>query len=1695
MKLFFILSIYFTIFVFSNQYFNNAYNQKGNSNNSGNKLNLSVKNDEKSKNDNKRFLSESDSFESITIYIDKTYMEKENSNLLISHNKVIAAIEKCVNTIQKLIKVVKKDKIKFTGTDLGNLGITSYEKIDSRLLPDGEGIQADLIIIPKFIENNSILALGRPEVFDPNTKRPVGAILLINKEFPTKSNIENYLESIILHQFIHILGFLYSSFDKFPGGFSNVIKTENETRTNKQKKFIITQNVIAYAKKYFNCDSITGVELEDGGGYDNYENSHWEARILLGELMISEIYTPEQAISGFTLALLEDSGWYKTNKFTGGLMRFGKFQGCNFLYKDCEVEDSSKNKFKNDLFTGEMNHYYKSTCTSGRQSRAYNVMNDGPSRNLQYHGKEVADKCFVSDSYQIEENQRFFVGSCRRGGGEYGQRIYYNNNYSPSSIYKSNGNIPLVFGEIISTNSFCILSSAIPSKYKLNNNNAYGYYANITHPMCYPIFCSSKSLTIKIFDQYIVCPREGGISEMKGEFEGHIYCPDYNLICTGSKLCNDIFDCVDNESLEKEDSFIYNYEIKTSQEVILEKNLQNNDISIGYELSEDNDGQCPFHCSQCKENKKCFICEESFILVGSRENDDSPIICAQEQDLSNYYKNSEDNTYYLCMENCLTCTSGDKCNSCDLKYKLSIDNSNCEEKIPHCELFDSAYEYCEQCENDYYMLNDDKMHCHNEELDDSKYFTEDGGKTYISCEEVIENCVRCDGRNDCTECKNGYKLENYNSECNSKIPNCIIFDNNYEFCKECKEGFYLLNDDKIQCHNETIDDEKYFSEDEGKTFLSCEEVIDNCLKCDGRNKCNECIPTHKIERNGAACEPKIPKCKNFDSNYEKCEECDEGYYLINDDLYHCHNTSINDSYYTEDNGKTFFRCESSIENCLKCYGKNFCKLCKEGYIVDMGNTICSLIDDPSIECFININNIDDKDKTFLNNNNINYLVQEYITNNYNHGKVAHYVNNIYNYSITIFKYYKCTKDLLNIGDYYLNTSNIFILYGQGFLISCFISFNYKNFINFFKSENGEKIDLEQCCPQCLDLKYNIQNNLTNEIVKYYSPFLLEKIKEENLDIFFPDNENFNDKCNSLDFNGINIPNKVKNYLFKDIDINEGAFICTDYQCIINSKDMNSLIFDCDCKINYDIDYLFTEINKKNNLKEEDIISYTSVNSLDIFSCFFKFGKSFTNFAFFFSLSCAIIEVSSFILYLVLKQKINLEKYKIKENADKEKEDNKNQMIETERLDTPIKEENIIQTEENIRPSVCSIEKFTSNPPPKNSIYYKYKWYKNKPKILSLENSHDEDLEIQSRDEGDPENEIMRKIKNISFCDKKSNGSSYLDETISDRDKVTETSKNKITLVSEDKSKKYFSDKIEEKKELEIHDISPIKEDKPQPLQINLPKVLTREENAKRKKKRVHSIKNIPQTKESTYPKKKEEKKIRKPSEIYLDVICIKQHIINFFSCFYNNCLEKESFIPLQMKVIRFIFLIMMNFFFNTIILGEKYFIEKYNYFNKKYNFDKSSEKDLIIPNSEKLNYIFSHSFLNAFLSFIICAFIQLIIGFIFFGTKKKIENVIEIKEEQTQKKDFNKVMSKIKALFIIFFIINFILIILFSIYITGFNIVYDKSAFDFIIPSLITFILLQILPFIICAIITLLLYLGMKNENKNLVNIAKMLLF
>ena len=132
----------------------------------------------------------------------------------------------------------------------------------------------------------------------------------------------------------------------------------------------VERTLIKTPKKYFQFDSLEGLELEDQGGQGS-SISHWEQRILLGEYMGAVIYQEEMAISEFTLALLQDSGWYKPKYFTGGLFRFGKNKGCDFINEDC-IDSNHKTKFKNEFFNDE-NLWFRS-CSTGRQSRTYSTL-------------------------------------------------------------------------------------------------------------------------------------------------------------------------------------------------------------------------------------------------------------------------------------------------------------------------------------------------------------------------------------------------------------------------------------------------------------------------------------------------------------------------------------------------------------------------------------------------------------------------------------------------------------------------------------------------------------------------------------------------------------------------------------------------------------------------------------------------------------------------------------------------------------------------------------------------------------------------------------------------------------------------------------------------------------------------------------------------------------------------------------------------------------------------------------------------------------------------------------------------------------------------------------------------------------------------------------------------------------------------
>ena len=676
----------------------------------------------------------------IDIFVDLTALDKEKSRNQYSSYLSLNDIEEAVNevrqTLKNLINVTNSDRtLTITETKLRENGFDGVDYYNKSLI---EGIKTDLIILIRYSNDNDGMnssIFAKPKIIQTNSddKRPEAGIVILYPEFGlTQTNKKEYLKFLFLHEFTHILGFLP---DNIQGLLLNENPEINRIKSGIHKKALkLDTNVVKYAKNYFGCENMKYLELEDQTNFEGLTNCHWEARLLLGEYMTSEPYFGDQVISEFTLYLLEDLGFYATNKYTGGLMRFGKKQRCIFLgyevttspsQSDCL--DSEKNPLSYNEFCKEIN---QQTCSSGRQSRTYCIQKVDTSIDTIYDrgwstvGRRNADYCPVSDNLDDEDAIDHYVGNCQLGSPKYGSFIYYDldSQRHDSSIFDES------VGQNLTGNSFCALSSLVNT-----NDNRKNIYNGTIRPTCYPMFCSSKSLTIKIYQQYFVCPQEGGIMRITN-YNGYIYCPEYNLICTGTTLCNNMFDCVDKKSVAKDD---LNYTVSDDGAVIEGKKTDTNledshQIVKGYELSDDDDSKCPQNCFECIENRRCFECNDkkTYYLTGTKEDDQEPIKCNETEPTDYYYKNSNYKiggktgltVYFNCREGCKTCTNGNDCSICSPTHYLN--SGSCKERIPNCKTYDStssssviqhssdnngglAYTECEQCdkEKEYYCLN------------------------------------------------------------------------------------------------------------------------------------------------------------------------------------------------------------------------------------------------------------------------------------------------------------------------------------------------------------------------------------------------------------------------------------------------------------------------------------------------------------------------------------------------------------------------------------------------------------------------------------------------------------------------------------------------------------------------------------------------------------------------------------------------------------------------------------------------------------------------------------------------------------------------------------------------------------------------------------------------------------------------------
>ena len=363
------------------------------------------------------------------------------------------ALDGAKDNISKLINVKRINKF-IIDENIKNYIIdeAGFQGTDELL---NNGYNYDLVIfvrikVGEIMDANSI---GKPLIFMNSTSsdtkikgRPIVGGIIYNydhmKKVP-KDKLQKIqaLTIIFMHEITHILGFEKNIF-RSKGLLSGRNSTKIENNDKKKITFNGT-NVVKKAKKYFDCSSISGLELDpehlehitDSEGTEEFKEwgdfIHWEGRLLLGDYMSTNLYYPDQFISEFTLALLEDLGWYKVNYFTGGLMKFGKNKGCDFINKDCINIQGSQviSRFPNDFCS--LTTY--GTCSAGRQSRGYcytlstafdaqikGYKRSGWDNN---YGIENVEYCPASIDTNLKSKNVSYIGNCKIGNNDYGDEI------------------------------------------------------------------------------------------------------------------------------------------------------------------------------------------------------------------------------------------------------------------------------------------------------------------------------------------------------------------------------------------------------------------------------------------------------------------------------------------------------------------------------------------------------------------------------------------------------------------------------------------------------------------------------------------------------------------------------------------------------------------------------------------------------------------------------------------------------------------------------------------------------------------------------------------------------------------------------------------------------------------------------------------------------------------------------------------------------------------------------------------------------------------------------------------------------------------------------------------------------------------------------------------------------------------------
>ena len=385
---------------------------------------------------------------------------------------------------------------------------------------------------------------------------------------------------------------------------------------------------------------------------------------------------------------------------------------------------------------------------------------------------------------------------------------------------------------------------------------------------------------------------------------------------------------------------------------------------IGYFLSLDNKNcleirespNCQaFSLVECLGCKEGFFSQENFLEKKFEKLANSPVLADKIESMTRSLISTfiiEEKCFAVSVSNCKVLEDFNTCSICNDDYYL--ENSQCvlnpKDLIPFCFHYRNDKE-CQSCIQGYFLSSSSEC------------------KPVIYVPSCIEYSTTSDKSN-CIKCEYSHFLKDINiCEIRQKnILNCSIYNDKKDSCQKCSNNLELT-DDNQKCLSKINNCKKYFPN----------SIISPILKCD------YCIDSHYL--NNQTCqEGTSPNCERFRQTENKCEKCQNEYYLDNNnncqkhdkiigcedynkdiknkcntcafntvlftssnkclpvDLYGCDIHSTKDKCIRCDDGFMLSNDHSctELDEALNCVRGEYdvCKLCRKGYVLEFG--ACSL---------------------------------------------------------------------------------------------------------------------------------------------------------------------------------------------------------------------------------------------------------------------------------------------------------------------------------------------------------------------------------------------------------------------------------------------------------------------------------------------------------------------------------------------------------------------------------------------------------------------------------------------------------------------------------------------------------------------------------------------------------------------------------